>query len=77
MSRPSEEDPHFDDLVQTGTLAADRYAIGFVGTQAERTRAVVRGALEALIANGIVEVKPRGEWPEWIELDPPYTTPYT
>jgi hypothetical protein len=64
-----------DELVQNGCLAADVVVIGFDGTGAERTRAGLRRALECLIGNGMIEVKPRAEWPEWVAIDPPYELP--
>lgn len=64
-----------DFLVRNAVLAADQVAIGFQGTPAAKTRAVVHRALEMLIANRMITVVPRGDWPDWITLDPPYLPP--
>lgn len=61
-----------DQLVQDGVLAADEVAIGFRGTDAEKTRAVVRRALEALEANGLITVTPVDERPMFFAPFPPY-----
>lgn len=63
----------FDALVQNGCFAADTVAIGFEGTGAEKTRAIVSRALGALLANGLIEVKDPADWPEWIALDERYS----
>lgn len=58
-------------LVQNACFAADAVAIGFEGTGAEKTRAVIAKALEALEANGMIVVTPIEEWPTLFFPDPP------
>jgi len=65
-----------DRLVQLGSMAADNVAIGFVGTGAERTKASVREALQCLLANGLIQMTPIDQWPEYVALDPPYQLPF-
>lgn len=60
-----------DQLAHNGAPAADRVAIGFAGTQAEKTRAVVRSALRTLLANGLITAVPPEAWPLYVMLDPP------
>jgi hypothetical protein len=62
----------FDQLVRNGCLAADAVAIGFQGTGAQRTRAIVSRALGSLLENGLIEVKDPAEWPAWLSLDEPH-----
>ena len=59
-------------LTQNACFSADAIAIGFPGTGAERTRATVQRALEALEANGLITVVPQENWPEWYVPEPPY-----
>lgn len=66
----------FNQLVQNAAMSADQVAIGFSGTDAEKTRAIVRRALECLIGNGLIEVRPADQWPDFISLDPPYSGGY-
>jgi hypothetical protein len=61
-----------DTLVQNACLAADRVAIGFEGTDATKTRAVISEALAFLIGNKMITVNDPGTWPDWLALDPPY-----
>ena len=65
---PSEEEMSW--LVQNGCFAADNVAIGFQGTPAAKTRVIIHRALEALIANGCIQVP--SDWPEFFVPDPPY-----
>lgn len=37
----------------------------------ERTVRVTRATLRMLLANGLITSPPRGDWPEWIMIDPP------
>lgn len=55
--------------VQNACFAADSVAIGFAGTQAEKTRAVIERALEALVVNGMIEIKDPDEWPGIFAVD--------
>lgn len=64
-----------DALIRNACLAADEVAIGFQGTAAEKTRAVIERALEALIANGQITVVPIEDWPHWYIPAPPYELP--
>lgn len=69
------DDRDLADMVQNATLAADPVAAGHPGTSPDATRAIVERAVGFLLGNGIIEVKPRAEWPEWLVLDPPFRTP--
>lgn len=64
---PTQED--FDQALRTARVAADDVAIGFQGTAAQRTGAIVKRALGALMAQGIVTLTPRDTWPEWLDID--------
>jgi hypothetical protein len=64
-----------DILVRNACFSADAVAVGFIGTEADKTRAIVRRALEALEANGMIKVVPESEWPSWYIPDPPYKVP--
>lgn len=59
-----------DLMIRNATLAADAVAVRFQGTEAERTRAVVKRAVEFLVDNRMVEVIPEERWPEWLVVDP-------
>lgn len=61
-----------DELVQMASQASDIVAIQFGGTDAERTRAIIRRSLECLIGNGIITIQPSKKWPSSIVIDPPY-----
>lgn len=63
------------DLIRNACFAADTVAIGFTGTGADKTRAIIERALEALEANGMIKIIPEEEWPQWFIPDPPYTIP--
>lgn len=60
----------FDRLVQSATLSADIVAMESYPNEAQRTRAIIRRALECCISNGMLEVVPSDQWPQWISLDP-------
>lgn len=62
-----------DQMVENAAFSADSVAFGFSGTPAERTRAIVRRALEALEGNGLITVIPVGDWPTHFIADPPYS----
>ena len=62
-------------LVQNGSFAADMVAVGHPGTGAEKTRAIVKKALEALIGNGQIHIVPPTEWNYYFLPDPPYDNP--
>lgn len=66
------EHTKIDALTRNATLAADSVAIGFIGTGGEQTRAIVQRAIEFMVGNGLIEVKPQDEWPVWLVWDPPY-----
>ncbi len=59
-------------LVRNGCFSADSVAIGFQGTPAAKTRAVIHRALEGLIANGCIHVPAPADWNEFYVPDPPY-----
>lgn len=60
-------------LMQLACFSADEVAIGFQGTQAARTAAVIERAIEALVANGVITVTPREQWGLLYAPYPPYT----
>lgn len=64
------------DLIQNGVLAADVVAMQEYATESKRTRAIVTRALEALAANGQIQVVPQEQWPDWFVLEPPYRLPF-
>lgn len=64
------------ELVHNACFSADEVAMGFEGTGAERTRAVIERALEALIANGLITMTPKKDWPEYYVPFPPYRPPW-
>lgn len=61
-----------DELVRNACFSADEVAMEFYDSGADRTRAVVRRALEALEANELITVKPLEEWPDTYAPYPPY-----
>lgn len=69
-NQPNEETMRW--LVRNACMSADSVAIGFNGTPAAKTRAVVERALEALLANGLIKVVPNEEWRDFYVIDPPY-----
>ena len=60
-------------LVKNACFSADSVAIGFRGTEAEKTRAVIHRALEALLANNYITIVPPEERPFVYIPEPPYT----
>lgn len=62
---PAYHDERLKWAVQNGCFAADDVAIGFQGTPAEKTRAVIERALEALITNGIITINDPEDWPPY------------
>lgn len=64
---PTREDFYLS--VRAARIAADDVAIGFQGTPAARTSAIVKRALGALLAQGMIELTPRATWPEWQDID--------
>jgi hypothetical protein len=71
----AEDKKLIDELVQNACFAADRVALTqSFGSPAEATRVKIHAALELLIGNGLIVVKPLEEWPLYIALDPPYNT---
>lgn len=61
-----------DDVLRHAVFAADAAAMQPHNTEMSRTRAIVKAALECLEGNGIIQVTPQEDWPEWIAVDPPY-----
>lgn len=59
----------FDQALRVGRFAADDIAIGFTGTPAQRTGALVKRALGALLAQGMIMLTPRDTWPSWHDID--------
>lgn len=59
----------FDQALRVGRFAADDVAIGFQGTPAQRTGALVKRALGALLAQGMIALTPRSTWPEWNDIE--------
>lgn len=69
----TEPDPVIlDEITQQGCFAADEAILsgGRGATAAGQTRIGVRAALRMLLANGIITVTPRDEWPEWVASGP-------
>lgn len=58
-----------DMLVRNATMAADSVAIGFVGTEAAKTRAVFKRGLASLFANGMIEAVDPELWSDWFMMD--------
>lgn len=62
-----------DQVVHLATLAADEVAIyGRYDTPAEKTEAIVRRALEALEANGVIYIVPDENHPFFYKPFPPF-----
>lgn len=59
-----------DQILRTATLSTDLTALYFVGTGADRNRAVLKRALEVLEHNKMITFTEPDTWPEWISLDP-------
>lgn len=72
MPVPEYDDDRMAQAVQNACFAADHVAFNHTGTAAERTRDTIARALEALAANGIIEIKPMDQWPDWFTPQPPY-----
>lgn len=64
-----------DDIIQIAVMAADDAILvrGPYPTRATETRAAVAAAVDCLLANGLIEVKPRSEWPDSYVVTPPWT----
>lgn len=58
-----------DMLVQNASMAADTVAIGFVGTEASKTKAVLKRGLASLFANGMIEPVDPELWSAWFMAD--------
>lgn len=71
MGEPPNEQT-MEWLVKNASMSADDVAIGFDGTGAAKTRAIIERALEALIANDLITVTPWEEWPPFYSINPPY-----
>ena len=65
----------FEEAVRNARFSADSVAMADHPTPAKKTEAIVRRTLEALLANGIIEIKPIDEWPPFYSIDPPYELP--
>lgn len=67
--------PH--NLLRAAVMAADSVAIDARQrpgvTNADITRAVVREAFACALGNGLIQVVPQDQWPQWIAVDPPYS----
>lgn len=64
-----------DLLVQHACFAADGVRWGARSqwtTEADLVRLQLKRALEMLIGNGLIQVVPAQDWPEYVVLDPPY-----
>lgn len=74
MSAPEQPSNNevMDWLVRNASFSADSVAIGFVGTNAQKTKVIIKRSLEALIANGQIKVVPVEEWNDYYVPDPPY-----
>lgn len=63
------------NLIQHACIAADVVAMQPTMVGADRTRAIITRALEALLNNGLIQVTPEDQWPQWFVIDPPYELP--
>jgi hypothetical protein len=66
---PASKQDDFDQALRIGRFAADDVAIGFNGTPAQRTGAIVKRALGALMAQGMIALTSRSTWPAWNDID--------
>lgn len=66
---PEPTQADFDQALRTARLAADDVAIDFQGTPAQRTGAIVKRALGALMAQGMITLTPSSTWPQWQDID--------
>lgn len=64
---PTQDD--FDRSLRIARFAADDVAIGFTGTPAQRTGALVKRALGALLTHGLIVLTPPESWAQWIDID--------
>lgn len=62
-----------DNLIRNASFAADQVAIGFKGTEAQKTRAIVERAFDFAFGNGLIQETPAETHPEWLVLDPPFS----
>lgn len=69
----------FDLLLRHATSAADPVAMRPHRTEADRTRAVIKRALQCLIDNNLITVVPPEDWPGYVYLDgkPPLGLSFT
>lgn len=61
-----------DDILQTAVLSADPVATQPYPTEATRTRAIVKRALECLLNNGHITIVDPDQRRVYTVLDPPY-----
>lgn len=59
-------------LIHNACYSADTVAMQPHPTNAQQTKAIVTRALEALVANGMIEIVPEEDWPGWYIINPPY-----
>lgn len=59
-----------NEVLRTATLGADNVAMSFKGIEADRTRAIIKRALEVLEYNKMITFTDPETWPEWMILDP-------
>lgn len=64
-------------LAQHGSHAFDRVILSDHSDSSmhEKCQKGLKAALEMLIANKLITVVPREDWPEYVYLDPPYELP--
>lgn len=61
-----------DELLRNCTMAADTVAMQSFDTGHEQTKAIVKRVLEFAEGNGLIVMVPKKDWPEYINLDPPF-----
>jgi glycerol dehydrogenase-like iron-containing ADH family enzyme len=66
----------FDLAVRNACMSADKVSMAMRdAVPAQRTEQIIRRALDALIANGIIMLNDQETWPDWYIPDPPYKFP--
>lgn len=62
-----------DQVIRAVIFAADEAALeGDHRTSADLVRDAVRAAFECAIGNGLVQIVPPTQWPQYIAMTPPY-----
>lgn len=69
----TEPNVDLEDVIQLAIVDAD---LAWLDAPAEmpiagKNRLAVTAALEYMLFNNLIQITPRGEWPEWCESPPP------